>query len=174
MLCDERLLPVLLGHELDGDEEAEASSPYLLQSADDAAGGRAQQALPAAAEGGLQRLLTSGLEGPSEDEDGTLRLGGEREGDGGGDTGVGEEEAVPAEQGGGALVANADGVGAVVAAGVGEEGQEEDGEGEVVVVNPRVSHGRSLWPAPTTNSLRACFARPLRFSVHVFTPCREN
>ncbi|CAM9810247.1 unnamed protein product [Ectocarpus sp. 12 AP-2014] len=120
-----RLLPVLLGHDLDDDEEGDANSPYLLQLDDD----RPQQASLDAPRGRRQPLLTN-----APNEDAAVRSHGEEtEGDG---TATVEGLTVAegeGEGGGGALVAEAGG-GVVVATRDGAEEEEEDEVGDVDVV----------------------------------------
>lgn len=140
-----RLIPVLLGHELEDEEEAEANSPYLLPSNGDGSG-RPQQALAAATTRGgdqQQRLLTSGLGEPKEDATAPVKGGGSGGRVGGGSLSgalAGEETAegvgaLLAEGVEGAVVADA----AVVAMG---DGVAEEVDGHVeedaeVVVNTR-------------------------------------
>ncbi|CAB1109169.1 unnamed protein product [Ectocarpus sp. CCAP 1310/34] len=115
-----RLLPVLLGHDLDDDEGDDANTPYLLQLDDH----RPQQASLDAARGRRQPLLTS-----VPNEDAAVRLHGEEtEGDG---TAVVVGLAAAEGEGGGgggALVAEAGG-GVIVAT---RDGAEEEEEGEEV------------------------------------------
>ncbi|CAM9589602.1 unnamed protein product [Ectocarpus sp. 6 AP-2014] len=121
-----RLLPILLGYDLDDDEGDDANSPYLLQLDDD----RPQQASLDPPRGRRQPLLTN-----VPNEDAGVRLHGEEtEGDG---TAVVVGLAVAegeGEGGGGALVAEAGG-GVVVATRDGAEEEEEEEEiGDVDVV----------------------------------------
>ncbi|CBN74710.1 expressed unknown protein [Ectocarpus siliculosus] len=122
-----RLLPILLGHDLDDDEGDDANSPYLLQLDGD----RPQHASLDLPRGRRQPLLTN-----VPNEDAGVRLHGEEtEGDG---TAVVVGLAVAegeGEGGGGALVAEAGG-GVVVATrdGAEEEEEEEEEVGDVDVV----------------------------------------
>lgn len=139
-----RLLPVLLGHDLDDDEEDDANSRYLLQLDDD----RPRQASLDAPRGLRQPLLTTGpnedaavrLHGEETESDGTVVVGlavaeGQEEGEG--------------EGGGGALVAEAGG-GVVVTTrdGAEEEEQEEFGDVDVVVETRLVSEWTRCVPTP--------------------------
>ncbi|CAN0126381.1 unnamed protein product [Ectocarpus fasciculatus] len=124
-----RLIPVLLGHDLDDDEEDDTNSPYLLQLDDD----RPQQASLDAPGGRRQPLLANG---PNEDAAARLLHGEETESEGTVAVGFAVEEG-GGEGGGGALVAEAGG-GVVVAT---RDGAEEEEEGEardvdVVVETP--------------------------------------
>ncbi|CAN0510416.1 unnamed protein product, partial [Ectocarpus sp. 8 AP-2014] len=122
-----RLLPVLLGHDLDDDEGDDANSPYLLQLDVD----RPQRASLDAPRGRRQPLLTN-----VPNEDAAVRLHGEEtEGDGTAVVvGLAVVEEGEGEGGGGALVAEAGG-GVVVAARDGAEEEEEEEEvGDVDVV----------------------------------------
>lgn len=133
-----RLLPVLLGHDLDDDEGDDANSPYLLQLDDD----RPQQASLDAPRDRRQPLLTNvpnedaavRLHGEETEGDGTAVVVGlavaEREGEGSGG-------ALVAEAGGGVIVATRDGA---------EEEEEEVGDVDVVVETRLVSEWTRCLP----------------------------
>lgn len=140
---------MLLGHDLEDEEEAEANSPYLLQSSHIS---QPQQALQGTTtEGGNhQQLLTSGLEEEPK-EDATAQMEGRDEGrSAGADSRGGAGGVDLTAEGVGALVAKADGgvnggggsaagAAAVVEKGEGSKEDSDDvvGEEADVVVNTR-------------------------------------
>ncbi|CAM9440081.1 unnamed protein product [Scytosiphon promiscuus] len=141
-----RLLPVLLGHDLEDEEEAEANSPYLLQSSRDG-NGRPQQALPAASTGERkqQQLLTSGVqEQPKEDATAQVEWEGGGGGVGAGSLGGAGSVGETAEEAGALMTTSEEGIPTAAAGvmvekdvGVAEERDDLVGEDADVVVNTR-------------------------------------
>lgn len=124
-----RLLPVILGHDQEDEEEVELNSPYLLRSGVDSS---SPQALPST---GRRRLLTDGSETETEATEATAKSE--------------ASEAVAAaaaaagltgEEGDGGVSVKAGASRAVVS--LTSDGEEDVGDGEVVAFTRRVRVAR--------------------------------